>query len=411
MAYLDRLRTEALLSHAGLDALILFSPESFHYATGAQAGVATMWRRAGAVAALIPTSASSPEVAVVSDLFAPAFIRDSHITDVRISPIWVETCTLEDINNNTSPSELIAEAWNSAGREPKFSRPATFDPMICFQHLADALSAQGLSNSRIGIEADALNVSEHAMLVKAIPNSTLCDASDIIARLKMVKSVEEITHLRDAVTLAEHGIRAVEDAIATGITRNELAEAWQQAIVRHRGTVPLSDSWEYISVGTDPWGGNAAVDSHDLIKVDVGCVVNGYTSDTGRTYVCEEPTALQRSLFDALMSGFNAGTKILRPGVKLNDIHATTLQAIRDCGFPGYTRGHFGHGLGAGLGSEQWPFIAADSNVELEPGMVMAFECPWYINGLGGMIIENQVLITEDGHEMMNTLPLELVVR
>ena len=65
--------------------------------------------------------------------------------------------------------------------------------------------------------------------------------------------------------------------------------------------------------------------------------------------------------------------------------------------------------MGAGLGSEEWPFISADATVVFEPGMVIAFECPWYITGLGGFIIENQVLITEDGHEMMNSLPLDLI--
>ena len=92
----------------------------------------------------------------------------------------------------------------------------------------------------------------------------------------------------------------------------------------------------------------------------------------------------------------------------LAEVHQATLGAIRAAGFPGYSRGHFGHGLGAGLGSEEWPFTSARSDAVLEPGMVMAFECPWYIDGLGGMIIENQLLITETGHEMMNTLPLDL---
>ena len=92
----------------------------------------------------------------------------------------------------------------------------------------------------------------------------------------------------------------------------------------------------------------------------------------------------------------------------LSEVHRATQDAIRSAGFPGYTRGHFGHSLGAGPGSEEWPFISADSSVVIEPGMVMAFECPWYLDGLGGMIIENQLLITETGHEMMNTLPLGL---
>ena len=68
-----------------------------------------------------------------------------------------------------------------------------------------------------------------------------------------------------------------------------------------------------------------------------------------------------------------------------------------DQGFETYARGHFGHGVGASIWSEEWPFISADSDAVLEPGMVMAFETPWYIDGLGGFIIEDQVLITETG--------------
>ncbi|MGI9356933.1 MAG: M24 family metallopeptidase, partial [Rhizobiaceae bacterium] len=170
----------------------------------------------------------------------------------------------------------------------------------------------------------------------------------------------------------------------------------------------LSGSWEYISVGANPWGGNAAVEPGDLIKVDVGCLVAGYTSDTGRTFVLGPPTDLQARLFDALLQGYSAGTGLLRPGVALSKVHQAVLNAIRVAGFRDYTRGHFGHGLGVGPGSEEWPFISADADTVFEPGMVMAFECPWYINGLGGMIVENQLLITEHGHEMMNTLPLAL---
>ncbi len=409
MAYLDRNRTQTLLQEAKLDALILFSPESFFYATGAHAGVATMWRKAGAVAALIPALASDEEMAVVSDLFAPDFNRNSHINDVRISPIWVETTTLLVSDTNANASRLVDDAWKEAGRKPGFERPSTFDPAICFTHIADALAEKGLTNARIGIEADAMTMAEYTQLVKALPGTTLSDASQVVSRLKMVKCDEEIQLLRDAVTLAERGIRAIQQSIKMGITRNELAEVWQQAIAQYQGDRSLSSTWEYISVGANPWGGNAKVKAHDLVKVDVGCVVNGYTSDTGRTYVMHKPTELQLSLFNALMAGFTTGSALLQPGVKLSHIHAATQTAIRDAGFPAYTRGHFGHGLGAGVGSEQWPFISADSQVELEPGMVLAFECPWYINGLGGMIIENQVLITKEGHEMMNTLDTALI--
>ena len=408
MADLDRQRAEVLMQQAGIDALIMFSPESFQYASGAPAGVATMWRSAGAVAVLVPAQATLPETAVVSDLFVDLFQRHSHIEDWRVSPIWVETTTLATVDTTLSATSAIANAWRDEGRLPEFNRPTTFNPDVCFQHLRQALEQHGLAGKRVGFEGSAVSVAEFAQLQEVLAGVELVDASDVIGRLKMVKSSREIDHLRQAVSLAEQGINAIRDAIALGVTRDELAEHWHRAIETHRGDIALTGSWEYISVGPDPWGGNKAIEPGDLVKVDVGCLVNGYTSDSARTFVFGQPTSLQTELYTALSAGFAAGRKLLQPGVALADVHKTTLSAIRAAGFPGYTRGHFGHGLGASVGSEQWPFIAADSNVVFEPGMVMAFECPWYINGLGGMIIENQLLITDDGHEMMNTLPLEL---
>ncbi len=408
MAHLDRRRAELLMSEVGIEALILFSPESFSYATGAAPGVATMWRKTGAVAVLVPADAGAAETAIVSDLFAKSFRDVSHIEDVRESPIWVETTSLDRVDPDVTPEGLIRSAWKDAGRSERFNRPTTFDPLICFRHLADALSERGLVKGCIGFEASAVSIRDFSDLKAALGDVELVDASDVVARLKMVKSAREIASLRQAVAIAECGICAVRDAIAAGVTRNELAAAWAGAIHSHPERASLTGAWEYISVGPDLWGGNAAAQAGDLIKVDVGCLVDGYTSDSGRTFVLGPPGNLQARLYGALFQGFVAGSELLRPGVALSEVHRVTLDAIRRAGFPGYTRGHFGHGLGAGLGSEEWPFISADASVVFEPGMVMAFECSWYINGLGGMIVENQLLITNTGHEMMNTLPLDL---
>lgn len=409
MANLDRARAARLMSEARMDAILLFSPESFSYATGASPGVATMWRRAGAVAVLVPADPALPETAVVSDLFATSFRKSSHIEDVRESPIWVETSRLEAIGDGVSAEDVISDAWKRAGRPEGFSRPTTFDPLVCYRHLRDALSDRGLLRGRIGFEASAISMQHSPDLKAGLDGVDLIDASETIARLKMVKSSHEIANLRLAADIAQAGICSVRDAISCGTTRDELAAAWTQGIRSHPQQERLSGAWEYISVGPDPWGGNAAARVGDLVKVDVGCLVEGYTSDTGRSFVLGPPNALQSRIFDALTCGFEAGAQLLQPGIALSRVHRETLGAIREVGFPDYTRGHFGHGLGAGLGSEEWPFISADATVVFEPGMVMAFECPWYIDGLGGMIIENQVVITKTGHEMMNTLPRNLV--
>ena len=405
MPHLNRTRAETLMAAAGLDALILLSPESFRYATGAEPGVATMWRRAGAVAVLVPADARLPETAVASDLFAPAFRAQSPIADLRETPIWVETADLRGGDPALPAPAAFAAAWAAEGRAQGFARPTTFDAAACWRHLAAALAERGLARGRVGVEMAAISAADWPGLAAALPGAELVDGSTVIGRLKMVKGPEEIALLRQAVTLAETGIAAVRAAIAPGVTRAALSQAWAAAIAANRGTAPMTGAWDYISVGPDPWGAGGVVEPGALVKVDVGTVMAGYTSDSGRTFVLGAPTPQQADLFAALEAGFAAGLACLTPGTPLAEVHRATTAAIRAAGFPGFSRGHFGHSLGTGPGSEDWPFIAADSTEVLEPGMVMAFECPCYVTGLGGMIIEDQILVTPQGPAPMNHLP------
>lgn len=397
MAHLDRARAGRLMAAAGLDAMILLSPESFTYATGAAPGVGTMWRRAGAVAVLVPADPGLSEMAVVSDLFAAGFRTASHITDIRVSPLWVESVTLGDA---TAAQVLAARQGGN--------RPETFDAALCWRHLAAALADRGLAGARVGVELAAISAADWPAMATALAPARLSDATDIVARCKMVKSAAEIALLRAAVGLAEQGIAAVQGAIRPGITRNGLAAIWSATIAGARGEAPLTGQWEYISVGPDPWGGNATARPGDIIKVDVGCLMGGYTSDTGRTFALGDPGPEARAVHAALMQGFRAGRAELGPGAPLAQVHRAAQAAIRGAGLAGYSRGHFGHGLGAGLGSEEWPFISATTEVLAEPGMVLAFECPFYATGLGGFIIEDMVLVTDSGTETLNRLPLDL---
>lgn len=408
-AHLNRKRAEDLMQAAGLEALLLLSPEAFRHATGAPPGVATMWRRAGAVAVLVPADSGMNEAAVASDLFAPAFQRASHITDLRISPIWVEAGAAPAFDKQGDAAAQMRALWQDEGRGDDFTRPTTFDARLTWRHLRDALADRGLQAARIGVEMSAIAASDWATLQDALAPAQLVDGTRIARELRAIKSAAEIGFLRQAVGLAEHGIAAVRDAIAPGVSRSELAGAWQVAIAAAAGDKALTGSWEYISVGADPWGGDARARPSDLIKVDVGCLIEGYTSDTGRTFALGTPPPAAAQIFAALMAGFEAGFSHLTPGTPLSEVHRTTTEAIRARGFSGYARGHFGHGLGTGPGSEEWPFIAADSDISITPGMVLAFECPWYITGLGGFIVEDQIEITQDGPVSMNHLQRGLV--
>lgn len=395
---------------ADMEGVILFSPEAFHHATGAAPGVATMWRREGAVAVLIPADSRVPEMAVVSDLFAPAFRRASHITDLRESPIWVEAMTLPNPVADAPASPQFDALWQAADRPPGNKRPETFDPLTCYRHLRDALTERGLGTARIGVEFSAVSARGLSAIKEALAPARLVDATGVAQGLRAVKAPAEIAHLRAAVEVAEAGIAAVRDALEPGLSRSALAAIWRQTVKARGASQPMTGEWEYISVGSDPWGGDAVARAGDLVKVDVGCLMEGYTSDSGRTFVIGPPTRLQADLHAALLAGFEAGLPLLHPGTPLSEVHRATQAAIRARGLSGYTRGHFGHSLGTGPGSEEWPFVSAVADTVIEPGMVLAFECPLYVTGVGGLIIEDQVEITTGGPVPMNRLSRDLVV-
>jgi Xaa-Pro dipeptidase len=405
--FLDRVVAARLMNEQGLRALVLVQPESIQYATGAFPGVATLWRRGGAAALLVPADPVVPMAAIVGDLEADGFRQVSGIEDVRSHPIWVET-TATTLGGGDVVGAIAA---SNRHRSPGFTRPASFEPAIALALLRDAMAERGLDKGRIGLEFGFLPVADMPAFDKALPNVRWRDASPIVARLRMIKHPAEIRLLRLAADLTTAGLRHVLDNLAPGIDAAALAAQWSEAIDREalrRGVKEPVSSWAYIAVGPDGFAPGGPAQRRDIVKIDVGAVVSGYSADMARTAVIGRPTPDQRRVHAALLDAFEEGIAALEPGRPLREAHRAATAAMHRAGFVSYSRGHFGHSLGATLFNEEWPFISADSDVALEPGMVIAFETPYYIRGLGGFIIEDQFLVGETGLELMSPLPRAL---
>ncbi|RUW43864.1 M24 family metallopeptidase, partial [Mesorhizobium sp. M8A.F.Ca.ET.021.01.1.1] len=143
---------------------------------------------------------------------------------------------------------------------------------------------------------------------------------------------------------------------------------------------------------------------------DMVCTVGGYASDMSRNFTFGPPSADQAELHAIAERAFEDGLAELVPGNTLAHVHRVATDSLARQGLRSYRRGHFGHGVGQSVFSEQWPFIAAGSDVVIEPGMVLAFEIPLYIDGLASFNLEDQFLITPDGPVAMNRLPRRLEV-
>ena len=383
------------MQEQGLDALVLAQPESILYATGAFPGVATFWRRAGAAFVLVPADEEAPLAAIVGDLQESAFATQSGIADIRSHRIWVETGTYPD----PDPSRPV--------RSP---RPAQYDLSNSLDLLRDVLGERGLLNARIGLELGFIPAADYPAF-GALP-ITWQDCTRLIERLRAIKAPLEIEHLRNAAEYARAGFTHLARSIAVGMDAVSMTEIWKAAAFAEAERLcrPLPQSgWAYIAVAGDGFAPGGPARVGDLVKIDVGCVVSGYSSDGGRTVVLGSPHPDASRIYDALHRAFDTGFAMLRPGSSLADIYRVTATRMWDLGFEIYGRGHFGHGVGSSIWSEEWPFISAKSDAVVQPGMVLAFETPWYIDGLGGFIIEDQVLITDTGCEVMAPLPRDLL--
>lgn len=400
--HVDRARAARLLAAAGLDALLVAAPETFLWATGAPAGVAMGWRRLGPAMAVVPADPALPVGAVVTDLFAAA-AEQAGCAPLRAHPIWPEALSIRHLlPSEGDAARLIAAA--TADRPAGFARPATFDRAAALGLLREVLAAMGLARARLGAELSAVPAADHPALVDAVAPARISDATPLVERLRAHKAPAEIALLREAGAITEAALAAFVPMIRAGGTRAALGRAFldlAQDQARRRGTQAGVTAWEYVGFGTSPWSSPGGLAAGDVVKVDVGAVVGGYTADLARTFSLGPAPTRARQVHAALRAAFEAGRPLFRPGAALRDIHAACLRAVHDAGFPSYARGHFGHGLGASIWSEEWPYTAADSEAVLEAGMVMAFEAPWYIDGIGGFILEDMLLITEDGTETL----------
>jgi Xaa-Pro aminopeptidase len=401
---IDRTRAQRLMAAADLDALVLFQPEHVATATGTNPGVAALFRRAGAASALVPADPAQRIAAVMPDLMAGAVRLAGAPVDVAFHPIWVDTARVGPHGEDDPLSAVL-------GPGEHVTRPATFDPRAAFALLAGQLKRLGLARARLGLDLGFVPVADFELLKAALPGATLLDGTDALRRLRMVKTAAEIARLRAAAELGEAGYARALAAVRPAVERAELSVAYAdgvRAAAAERG-VAVGGHWDYISIGPDPWGPGRPARAGDILKFDVGVVIGGYSSDFARTVCLGTPSRAARDLHAALLAGLQAGLAALKPGVRLAAIHAVMLDTVRRAGAAAYARGHFGHGLGNDPFSEQWPFIAGDCDVLAEPGMVLAVEAPHYVEGLGGFIVEDQVLVTAEGIEIMTTSPRDLL--
>jgi Xaa-Pro aminopeptidase len=267
-----------------------------------------------------------------------------------------------------------------------------------------------LDQRELALEAEYVTLAQYECYQKRLEGFNLKPVSDLIAPLRRVKDAGEIAATRDACALADRAFEFVLTLLKPGAVEREIA-AELEFFLKMQGAE--KEAFDTI-VASGPRSalphGRAAdrrLQVGDFITFDFGARLNGYVSDLTRTVVLGKATDRQREVYGVVLAAEQAAIAAIRPGAHGKAVDQVARDLIGARGFGEY----FGHGLGHGLGRTVHDHVALSqrSELTLEPGMIVTVEPGIYIEGWGGVRIEDDVLVTETGCEVLTRAPRELI--
>ncbi len=270
----------------------------------------------------------------------------------------------------------------------------------------EACAALKLGGATLGVEVGRMRLLEARLLEQYAPGVTLRPADALLAELRRVKAPAELAAMKKAVRVAEQAFRAWLPQLRLGMSEREAAGRLIAEMLT-RGAAGLS--FDPIVCG-GPNGalphavpGERPFQSGDWVVVDWGTIVDGYASDITRMVVFGEPEGVLQKVHAIVLQANEAGRSAVQPGIAAQEVDAAARQVIVAAGYGEQFMHRTGHGLG--LECHEPPSIMAGETTRLVPGMTFTVEPGIYLPGLGGVRIEDDILVTEQGCETLTTLP------
>jgi Xaa-Pro dipeptidase len=278
-----------------------------------------------------------------------------------------------------------------------------------FRQVAAELDLAGQS---IGVEYLAMRLLEMRRIEQAAPGCQVVATEPWLPQLRMRKDETELAQMRRAVEIAERALQRLlhERAIRPGRTERQVAADLQIALLQEGGQ---EEAFAPIVVAgpntAAPHAGpsDRPLAEGDLVILDWGATHQGYRSDITRTFVLGIPSADMERVHGTVLAANQAGRLAARPGMPAQEVDRVARRSIALAGFGDYFVHRTGHGLG--LETHEPPYMVEGNADLLEPGMTFTVEPGIYLPGVGGVRVEDDVVITRDGAETLTTLPRDLV--
>jgi Xaa-Pro aminopeptidase len=277
-----------------------------------------------------------------------------------------------------------------------------------FKSAVDALGLAG--KVTLGVDGMTMRVFEWLGLSQAgLTMTNAVDVGQTLLNVRAYKTADEIALMTEAIKLSEEALKRTIEWAQTGMTEQEIAKKLSDEMSALGSEGFAFDSLVLIGENSAlPHGktGNRQLDKDEFLLIDFGGKKQGYPADITRTFCLGEPSPQMREIYDAVLQANLAAQAISKPGVTCHEIDKAARDVIKAAGYGDYFTHRLGHGLG--LSGHELPNIAENNHVELEVGMVFTIEPGIYVPEIGGVRIEDNVVVTEKGIDCLTTYPREL---
>ncbi|MBN2118009.1 MAG: aminopeptidase P family protein [Anaerolineales bacterium] len=273
-----------------------------------------------------------------------------------------------------------------------------------------AAQALGLDGKRIGVEPRQLRLLEFRYAKAGAPEADYPDASDVLAGLRLRKDRTEVEAMRGAVKIAQAALEAMIPLIKIGMAERELAAELVMQLLRH-GSEPELPFAPIVSGGpngANPHAspGDRKLQAGDLLVIDWGATYDGYISDLTRTFAVGNVEEEYQKIHKIVQEANAAGRAAAKPGVPCANVDKAAREVIENAGYGIYFTHRTGHGIG--MEAHEDPYMRGDNMQLLEPGMAFTVEPGIYLPERNGVRIEDNVVITETGADVLSDMPREM---
>lgn len=370
-----------------IDGAIVHSPENFTYITAYSSHQHTVSRSPNFACAVFNNVENEKPTAICMDFEYSAFLEYTEC-NVKSYDTWVCAKTFDKVLKNELPQ-----------KKDVFKTALTV--------LIETVYELNLQNKTIGLELDFLPTSYYYSLKEQLPNAKFVNISNLFLKARAIKDDDEIAFFKKLANASDIALNYTTQFIKEGVKESELFDIYKQKVIE--SNICLPSGWSSFCTGTHSGrlcrSTNSIIKNGDIVKFDGG--VNGdtnfYTTDFSRSYIVGDADPIVYKIKEKLCTAQKLMIDSVKDGLPFSELFSIGFNCVKK-DFKCYERGHLGHSISMGPQTADAPFVSPNESAILKKGMVLCIEVPFYMNGYGGFNIEDMVLVTEKGCEVLTPI-------